>query len=280
MKTTSILIPSVLGLILSAATVPLHAEPADAPPRAVNREEIRRQLRELPPEERRALIMELRGQQSTPPGDFRPDAPPPVNREEIRRQLQDMSPEERRARLMELRGRLAAQPDARPDERRSGPREFQPGERPQFRGPRAGQPGGFAPMFERVLTDEQRASFREAMESQGNKLRELNEKLHAARREAFESSVAEAFKEKTVRQNAMAVAKLEAEMTVLRARALSQVKPALSAEQIERLRNLPAMNGGAPIRPQFQRDEPGQRERPERGPRDGQDLPPRPRPER
>lgn len=275
MKNTFILIPSVLGLFLSAATLPLHAEPADAPPRPVNREEIRRQLRELPPEERRALIMELRGQQSTPPGDFRPDAPPPVNREEIRRQLQDMSPEERRARLMELRGRLAAQPDARPDERRSGRREFQPGERPQFRGPRAGQPGGFAPMFERVLTEDQRASFGEAMESQGDKLRELNEKLHVARREALQASVAEAFKEKSVRQKAMAVAKLEAEMSVLRARALSQVKPALSAEQIERLKNPPPMDGGAPMRPQFQRGD-----RPEGGPRDRQDVPPRPRAER
>ena len=233
MKTTSNLFRCVIGLALSAVVVPLRAEQPDAPPR-------------------------------------------PRDREELRQQLEDLPPEERRARMRELREQWAAQPDTRrPEERRPAVRDFQSGERPQFRGPQPGQPGRFAPMFERVLTEDQRASFRVAMDSQRDKLHDLNDKLREARKEALEASVAEKFKEKDVRKKAIAVAKLEAEIAVFRARALSQVKPTLSAEQIERLKNPPPMDGGIP-RPQFQRDEPRRGDRPARGPRDGRDLPPRP----
>ena len=237
MKTTFAPFRFVVGLGLAAAVVPLCAEQPDAPP-------------------------------------------PPRDREELRQQLKDLPPEERRARVRELREQWAAQPgDRRPNERRPAPRDFQSGERPQFRGPQPGQPGRFAPMFERVLTEDQRDSFREAMESQRDKLRDLDEKLRAARSEALQASVAQNFKEKAVRQKAMAVGKLEAEMTVLRSKALSQMKPALSAQQIDRLKNPPPMDGGMP-RPQFQRDEPRRDDRPTRGPHDQHDLPPRPRAER
>jgi uncharacterized membrane protein len=131
-------------------------------------------------------------------------------------------------------------------------------------------------MFERVLTEDQRISFREAMESQRDKLRDLDEKLRVARRESLQASVAPKYDEKDVRKKATTVAKLEAEMAVVRARALSRVKPSLSADQIERLGNPPPFEGGTP-RPGFQRDRPGNR--PERGPRDANDLPSRPRPE-
>jgi Spy/CpxP family protein refolding chaperone len=236
MKTTSPLISSLIGLVLSAANVLLRAEQPDT-------------------------------------------APPPPSREEIRQQLKDLPPEERRARMKELRDQLAAQPDnPRPEGRRPVPREFQPGEGPPFGGPQSGQAGRFAPLFERVLTEDQRASFREAMESQRGKLRELDEKLRGARREALQASVALKFDEEVVRQKAMAVAGLEAEMTVVRARALSQMKPSLSADQIEKLKNQPPFEGGAP-RPGFQRDEPRRGDRPARGPRDEHDLPPKPRPE-
>jgi len=144
--------------------------------------------------------------------------------------------------------------------------------------PQGGPTGRFAPMYERVLNEDQRASFREAMESQRDKLRELDEKLRGARREALQAGVGEKFDEKAVRRKAMAVAELEAEMTVVRARALSQMKPSLSADQIERLRNPPPFEGGSP-RPEYQRDEPRRGDRPARGPRDEHDLPPRSRPE-
>ena len=235
MKTTSTLFRCVIGLALSAVVVPLRAEQPDSPP-------------------------------------------PPPGRDELRQQLQDLPPEERRARMRELREQWEAQPDnRRPEGRRPAARDFQSGDRPQFRGPQAGQPGRYAPLFERVLTDDQRASFREAMESQRNKLRDLDEKLRAGRREMLQVSFAEKFNEKTVRQKAMAVARLEADMAVLRARALSQVNPPLSPRQIEMLKNPQPMDG-AP-RPEFQRDELRRSDRPARGPRDDRDLPPRPRPE-
>jgi Spy/CpxP family protein refolding chaperone len=280
MKTTSALISSLVGLVLVTGTMPLRAQPADPRPRTANREEIRRLLRDLPPEERRALIKELRDQKAAEPNKPRLDAPkPPANREEISRQLQDLPPEERRARVRELRG-LPPEPVAapRPEARRPGERDFQRGERPPFGGPQTVQPGRFAPMFERVLTEDQRASFREAMESQRGELRELEEKLRAARREALQTSIAREFNEDVVREKAMATASLEAEMAVVRARTLSRVKPSLTPGQLEKLQNLMPPEGGAP-RPEFRRDEPPRGDRPVRGPRDENDLPPRPRPE-
>ncbi len=131
-------------------------------------------------------------------------------------------------------------------------------------------PGGFGrfgPGFERlvgVLTDEQRASLREAMEGQREKMRELEEKIRDARKDLFEAGIAEKFDEEYVRNKAMAAAKLETEMTVLRARAFSQLRPKLSPEQLEKIRNAPlrepgiGRNEGAPRRrPNRERDENG-----------------------
>jgi len=67
MKKTSTLITSLAGWILTVATLPLCAQEREAARPPVNREEIRRQLRELPPDERRALILELRDQKATQP---------------------------------------------------------------------------------------------------------------------------------------------------------------------------------------------------------------------
>lgn len=277
MKNAFALISSLI--VLSAGNLPLHAGEAGSPPPSANREEIRRLLKELPPEERRALIKELRDQKAQKPDKPKPVAPPPADREGIRRQLQNLPPEERRDRIRELRGMPPEPAEApRADVRRPAPREFQPGEGPAFRGPQGAPAGRFAPMFERVLTEDQRVSFREAMESQRDQMRELEAKLRATRREALQASVATDFNEEVVREKAMATARLEAEMAVVRARALSRVKPTLSADQIEKLQNPMPFEGGAP-RPEFRRDEPPRGDRPARGPRDQNDLPPRPRPE-
>src|SRR3974390_2596285 len=92
--------------------------------------------------------------------------------------------------------------------------------RPAGRSLLAGAGGGrFAPAFDRffeVLTDDQRGSFREAMDTQRDKARNLQEKLRDARKELMETGLAANFDEDTVRQKAMEAAKLEAEMTVLR----------------------------------------------------------------
>jgi len=85
-----------------------------------------------------------------------------------------------------------------------------------------------------VLTGEQRASFRQAMESQREKMRDTEGKLRAARQKVFDGVLDGKFDEGSVREQALAVATLEAELAVIRAKALSQIQPPLSPEQIEK----------------------------------------------
>ena len=88
-----------------------------------------------------------------------------------------------------------------------------------------------------VLTEEQRVSFRQAMESQREKIRDLEPKLRDARKKLVEAGLDGTFDEAAVRAQALAVAALEAELSVLRARALSQLRPPLSPEQIEKVKS-------------------------------------------
>jgi len=88
-----------------------------------------------------------------------------------------------------------------------------------------------------VLTEEQRASFRQAMDAQREKIRDNEIKLRDARKKFFDASVTAPFDEATVRKQAQAVATLEAEATVIRAKAVSQIQPPLSNEQIEKIKN-------------------------------------------
>lgn len=143
--------------------------------------------------------------------------------------------------------------------------------------PQGWQRGGYTPIFERALTGDQRASLHKAMEAQRDQMRSLEEKLRAARKDVFLSGLAQKFDEGVLRQQALEAGRLEAELTVLRAKAFSQMKPALSAEQIEKLKNPPAFEGGEP-RPEFRREERPRGDRTPRGPRDEHDLPPAPKP--
>lgn len=128
--------------------------------------------------------------------------------------------------------------------------------------------------FMGVLNEEQRMSMRGVLQEQREKMRDLEEKLRKARQETMETALEGKFNESAVRKKAMEQAKIEAEMSVLRAKALSEVKPPLTPEQIERLKNPPV--------PQFggQRAGPpqGREGMPNPGPRRGDDLPPRPQP--
>ena len=165
---------------------------------------------------------------------------------------------------------VVAEPDREQNpERRPPPRDGAgSGQRPQFTpgGPGRGGPGlGFERLFS-VLTEDQRASLREAMDGLREKSRELEEKLRDARKDLFAASLAEKFDEDAVRQKAMAVAKLDAELTVLRAKAFSKMRPALTPEQIEKVKNPPAARGDEPSEPP--------RRRPE-APRDEHGLPPK-----
>jgi len=96
--------------------------------------------------------------------------------------------------------------------------------------------------MERVLTQEQRESMRDILASQREATRGLLERMRVARQELLKASLAESFDEEAVRAKALAVAKLEADLTVLRAKALSQVQPPLSDHQIEQIMNPPPMD--------------------------------------
>jgi len=154
---------------------------------------------------------------------------------------------------------------AQPEKEKSSSRP-QPSE-PPFRSQNGSAMGGrFAPGLERLfslLTDEQRASFRDAIEGDREKMRDLEEKLRDARRDLFQTGLTGKFEEDVVRNKAMAAAKIDAEITVLRAKAFSQMRPPLSAEQLEKIRNFSPGGVGesaptpARTRPDIRRDENG-----------------------
>src|SRR5258706_12819131 len=119
----------------------------------------------------------------------------------------------------------AAQPEPgdRPQRRPLPAGEDQPQRGSQFR-PQPGALGGGALMaVMRVLTEEQRQSLRGQMQTQREQASKIEEQLRDARKELFAASLAEKFDEAAVREKALNVAKLEAELTVIRAKALSQI---------------------------------------------------------
>lgn len=97
--------------------------------------------------------------------------------------------------------------------------------------------------MEQVLTEDQRDSLRQTMEAQREKLRGIQEKIRDARKALMKVALAEEFKDDVVRARALEVAKLEAEASVLRLKALSEVQPALSEEQLEKILNPPQPQG-------------------------------------
>lgn len=284
MKAKTHLLPSLLALSLFASVPALRAQPSTPPPPRPDREELRRQLENLTPEERRARIKELRdtfGGRAGGPADA---AAAERRRAELRERYDDLlrkdadgtiTPEEKKQldRMEAVVKRFVERPLNPPAA--TPPPEGPPAER---RPPAAGfpgePPGRFLPNLERVLTDDQRTSLREALQDQRERRSEVEEKLREARKEVFQASLSRDFDEEALRQKALAVGKLEAELTVLRARAFAKIEPPLSERQREQLKNLPPLPSPLPaarLRPELRRDEP-----PPRGPRDQHDLPPPP----
>jgi Spy/CpxP family protein refolding chaperone len=117
----------------------------------------------------------------------------------------------------------------------------------------------------RVLTDEQRSSLREAIFAQREKSRSLEQQIGEARREIFESALVDKFDEQTVRKKLMAAAKMETDLSVIRFKAFSEMKPPLSAKQLDQIRSSSEAaakpSEGAPAgkrkRPEIPRDENG-----------------------
>jgi Spy/CpxP family protein refolding chaperone len=147
---------------------------------------------------------------------------------------------------------LAAQPVPEKRSRDGGPQRPLL-ERPGFRP--GGMGGQYLPQLERVLTDEQLLSLRQAVEGQREQRRKIEENLREARRALWKASVIETFDEASVRAKALEVGKIEAELTVLRAKAFAEILPAVSAEQFEKLRN--AAPPDASERPRMRQPERG-----------------------
>jgi Spy/CpxP family protein refolding chaperone len=154
-------------------------------------------------------------------------------------------------------------------DRVSGKTETPTGQPERVRRPQPNPAGAgrFGAGFERffgILTEEQRASLREATTAEDReKLRELEGKVREARKALFESGLVDKFDEAAVRQKAMAAASLEAEITVLRVKVFSKLRPPLSAEQLQKLASPSGPDAGAAAgesrrrRPDIPRDEHG-----------------------
>jgi hypothetical protein len=87
-----------------------------------------------------------------------------------------------------------------------------------------------------VMNDEQRASYQAALRGMHREVAALDIKLRAARQDVLNATLTSKFDENVVREKALVVAQIEAELAVIRARAFSQVQPPLSAEQIEKIK--------------------------------------------
>lgn len=95
--------------------------------------------------------------------------------------------------------------------------------------PGGGGRGGFG------LDEQQRNTLREEMAKQQNEVQQLNEKLQAAQRELMKEVLAEKQDEKKIREKADAVAKIQADLMVLRAKAFAAINPTLKPEQRDQM---------------------------------------------
>lgn len=95
----------------------------------------------------------------------------------------------------------------------------------------------FFPALNRVLTDAQRQSLRAALGSQRDKILSLEERLRASRRALLETAVGGSFSETSARPSAEAAAGAESELALIFARALSQMRPPLTPQQVQQLNN-------------------------------------------
>ena len=91
------------------------------------------------------------------------------------------------------------------------------------------------------LDDQQRQVYQEAMQKNNDELRKLSEKLRTAQKELMQAVLAEKYDEKAVREKAEAASKIQTDITLLRAKALSSVAPTLKPEQRDQLENRGAM---------------------------------------
>ncbi len=93
------------------------------------------------------------------------------------------------------------------------------------------------PALGRLLTDDQRKSLQQIMESERGQIRPLEEKIRASRQALLGQIAGGNFDETLANQYAGESAKAEADLMVIMAKALSKMQPPLSAQQIAQLKD-------------------------------------------
>ncbi len=122
----------------------------------------------------------------------------------------------------------AADPNATP------PQRNRPGG-----GAGGGGPGGPGFRGGLMLDDKQRELLREAMQKNGAEIQKLDEKMRAAQKELTQAILTEKQDSKVLRDKAEAVAKIQVEQTLLRAKVFGVVVPTLKPEQRDQIENSP-----------------------------------------
>ena len=102
----------------------------------------------------------------------------------------------------------------------------------------AGARGGFRGV---MLDDKQREVLQEAAQNHRDEMRKLAEQLRDAQRELTKAMLAENPDEKVIREKAEAVAKIQVEETMIRAKIVAAVAPTLKPDQREQMMDNPFM---------------------------------------
>jgi Spy/CpxP family protein refolding chaperone len=96
--------------------------------------------------------------------------------------------------------------------------------------------GGAFPFF-RQLNEDQRAKIRAANEADREKFLELQGKIRDARRELFVLQLAEKFDVAAFREKSAAIGKFQTEIDLMSARAFAAVRPTLSEDQVQKMKD-------------------------------------------
>ena len=159
---------------------------------------------------------------------------------------------------------MLASAQDRDDKPRPRPGDRPQGDRPSGQArPQGGQPRGdyFLMRFRSILTEEQGQSLRESIEATREAMGELGKKILEKRRGMMALILAQPVDKKAIRAAFKELAKMESEIAIMRAEMIAAIKPPLSEEQMEKLKQPPRRPQG---RPQQARPQPGNRPSPDR----------------
>ena len=108
---------------------------------------------------------------------------------------------------------------------------------------RSGPATGMAPMRAGPgwLDEKQRELLRESMQKNRPEMMKLEEQLRSAQKDLAKVVLSEKSDDKAIREKADAIAKIQSDQTMLRAKIVSVVVPTLKPEQKEQIENNPMM---------------------------------------